>query len=180
MHHAQLQHSRWASNAWCDFQFLFSCGQTQFASQHMLSNGSCLLHTCLFKLEHASVCPLRLQTMKAPFWCLEHTAKTLLARCEHVERDLDVVELFAGVGSVLAAAQKAGLQSAALDKDDSAAGVEDMDICTPYGIEKAADTVGRLRVSGLLSWCVPQSARLLHFLIRPATSEEPTTSMKVL
>ena len=87
--------------------------------------------------------------MKTGPSALLHTAETLLAQNKDTVRDIDVVELFAGVGSIVLAARSKGLCAQGFDKDDNGDAVH-LDICTPYGLEQAARSVSRIREGGLL------------------------------
>lgn len=77
-----------------------------------------------------------------------------------VDKDLDVVELWSGVGSIVRAADRRGLRTAAFDINrvpgrtdaDDPAHTEDM--CTEAGFLRAVSLVQRLVPSGLL-WMAP-------------------------
>ena len=93
---------------------------------------------------------------------------TVLAVCADPDfvsrpRDLHVVEIFAGVGSVVLAARQAGLQAVAFDKSrvlgrtDDPEGPTCEDLTTRRGFLNAVGLVIRLRVGGLL-WLAPACA----------------------
>ena len=67
-----------------------------------------------------------------------------------VTRDLDCLELFAGVGSVAKAAAELGHNSATFDKADN----ESHDICTTDGLHRAVHFLMRIKEGGLL-WAAP-------------------------
>ena len=67
-----------------------------------------------------------------------------------VTRDLDCLELFAGVGSVAKAAAELGHNSATFDKADN----EAHDICTTDGLHRAVHFLMRIKEGGLL-WAAP-------------------------
>ena len=87
--------------------------------------------------------------MKTGPSALLHTVESLLAQNKDTVRDIDVVELFAGVGSIVLAARSKGLCAQGFDKDDNGGAVH-LDICTPYGLERAARSVSRIKEGGLL------------------------------
>ena len=73
----------------------------------------------------------------------------------HLPRDLDCVEIFAGVGSIAAAAAEKGLRSAAYDKGRIPGVTEGTeDITTLQGFRGAIALVLRLAAHGLL-WLAP-------------------------
>ena len=72
--------------------------------------------------------------------------KTLFdAKAQGILRDLDVVELWSGVGSIASAAQKAGYKVATVDL------IFGEDLTTREGFEDAVNKVLRLKPGGLLS-----------------------------
>ena len=64
--------------------------------------------------------------------------------------DLDVVEIFSGVGAIVAAAEAVGCRTASFDKQSDPR----QDILDPTGFQNALSLVLRLRPSGLL-WLAP-------------------------
>ena len=78
-------------------------------------------------------------------------------------RDLDVVEIFAGVASIVGAAKEAGYQAIAFDKSrvlgltDSLSSKASEDVSCKHGFLHAVSLVMRLRVGGLL-WLAPISS----------------------
>ena len=82
------------------------------------------------------------------------TLQSLMDHC-NVQRDLDVVELWAGVQSIVNAAREDGFRAEGFDKN-RIPGTTDMpgprteDILTPDGFHNAAKLVLRLRPGGLL------------------------------
>jgi len=98
-----------------------------------------------------------------------YTIDDCIATC--CTRDLDVVELWSGVGSVAAAGTEYGFSAAAFDLDripgiTNVPGESLEDILTDTGFQKALDLVCRLREGGLLieapvcsSFVFPDSAR---------------------
>ena len=78
----------------------------------------------------------------------------------HCPRDLHVVEIFAGVASIAAAAKAAGYQAVAFDKSrvpgltDSLSSKASEDVTCEHGFLHAFSLVMRLQVGGLL-WLAP-------------------------
>ena len=78
----------------------------------------------------------------------------------HGPRDLDVVEIFAGVASIAGAAKEAGYRAMAFDKSrvpgltDSLSSEVSEDVSCEHGFLHAVSLVMRLRVGGLL-WIAP-------------------------
>ena len=77
------------------------------------------------------------------------TVSDILSGAGHVQRDLDLVELWSGVGSVVAAGQAVGLQCRPFDRDRPGCQVEE-DILLEKGFRKALSYVLRLKPGGLL------------------------------
>ena len=90
------------------------------------------------------LCFFEAQMPRRPFGaCL---TKTLFdAKAQGIFRDLDVVELWSGVGSIASAAQKAGYKVATVDL------IFGEDLTTREGFEDAVNKVLRLKPGGLLS-----------------------------
>ena len=85
-----------------------------------------------------------------------HTVATVMASLHYtsLHRDLDVVELWSGVGSTVKAAEAYGLSAAAFDKDrrpglTNKAGPGCEDITTETGFRNAVTLVMRIREGGL-------------------------------
>ena len=93
------------------------------------------------------------------------TAESLIG--DHfTARDLDVVELFSGCGSIWGAALRRGLQACGFDKQRS----PDEDIATAEGFGKACRLVLRLRPGGLL-WLAPECSSFC-WLSLPSTKRK--------
>ena len=119
------------------------------------------------------------------------TALSLLAdpRFASSPRDLDIVELFSGVGSIAQAAQRLGFAAQAFDKgrcppnSNSPLSPACEDLTVPAGFFNAAALVVRLRVGGLL-WMAPVCASWVFYNVsrtkRSASNQHPNCTQASL
>ena len=96
------------------------------------------------------------------------TLSETLASLVDANRDLDLLEIFAGVGSITAAATNSGLNAKGFDKarvpgvTDSSIGALSEDIVTKSGFQQAVRLVGRLRAGGML-WLAPKCSSWVFY-----------------